>query len=342
MSFSGLTYAEVFADMKEANWIKAHTNMFNYFHGVTSTLRCDNLKTGIVKHSGNGEYVLQEDYRGLGSYYGIAIVPGKVLAPKDKPLAENTVKNCEMRLLAALRNETCYSIDEYNRKLFEKLEQFNNKPFQKKNGSRRLVYEEYEKETLNPLPVREYEYCQQTAPTVLPDGFVSFDKNFYSVPKKKPGEVVSLYAYCDRIEIYDGLTRLAVHPRAVRGAWKKVYDPSHFSNTNNGEWSKDRFLHWASSIGPHTYRVVTIIFSNGPEQVYYSSIHSLLKLADSYSKNRVENACYLALRKVSRPTYRLVKSILANNQDLKESIPAQESQEKPKRKEYSYLGKDYE
>ena len=342
LSFSGLTYAEVFADMKEANWIKAHNDMFQYFHGVTPTLRCDNLRTGVTNHSKNGEYVLQEDYRGLGAYYGIAIVPGKPLAPKTKPLAENSVKNCEMRLLAALRNEVCYSLEDYNRKLSEKLEQFNNKPFQKKKGSRRSLYEEYEKETLGALPIREYEYCKQAIVKVQSDGFIGFDKNFYSVPDKRPGETVSVCAYQDRVEIYDGLTRLAIHKRAIRGAYKKVYDPSHFTNTNKGEWNKDRFLNWASSIGTATYQVVSLIFMNGPEQIYYKSVHSLLKLADKYTKKRLESACLLALRKVDRPTYRLIKSILANNQDIKEGTSSEEDMTKPKRKEYSYLGKDYE
>lgn len=53
LSFSGLAYAEVFSDMREGNWIKAHTNMFLYFHGVTPTLRCDNLKTGVLQHPKN-------------------------------------------------------------------------------------------------------------------------------------------------------------------------------------------------------------------------------------------------------------------------------------------------
>jgi len=340
LSFSGLTYAEVFADMKEASWIKAHTNMLEYFHGFTPTLRCDNLKTGITKHSLNGEYVLQEDYKGLSSYYGFVVVPGLPLTPKHKPLAENTVKNCEQRLLAALRNEQCYSLEEYNRKLAEKLESFNNKQFQKKNGSRRTVYEEYEKDTLCSLPIRAYEYCEQAAATIMSDGFISFDKNYYSVPDRKPGVKVSVYAYADRIDIYDGLEKLTSHPRALRGSWKRVYDSSHFRNTSNGEWNKERFLRWAESIGPNTYETVSGIFKSGPEQVYYSSVHSLLKLTDKYPKLRVENACGLALRKVQRPSYRLIKSILNHNQDLQSNIPLSDN-EKPKRQEYSYLGDEY-
>ena len=340
LSFSGLAFAKVYPDMEEAVWIKAHTEMFCYFNGVPLTLRCDNLKTGVVKHPRNGEYVIQKDYKGLASYYGIAVVPAEPRAPKSKPLAENSVKNCEQRLLAALRNETFYSIDDYNKSLAEKLEQFNNKRFQKKNGSRRTVYEEYEKETLLPLPHRPYEYREATTATVLSDGFISFDKNFYSVPDKRPGEKVTVYAYSDRIEIYDGMKELTCFPRSVRGSWKKNYNPAHFKNTAKGEWNKERFMKWAGNIGPKTYEVVSGIFKNGPEQVYYSSVHSLLKLSDRYTGERVENACALALRKLSRPTYRTIKAILENEQDLKEITAAGKTEERPKRKEFSYLNGD--
>lgn len=341
LSFSGLAYAEVFSDMREGNWIKAHTNMFLYFHGVTPTLRCDNLKTGVLQHPKNGEYVLQEDYKGLAAYYNLVVVPGAPRQPKSKPLAENTVRNCEQRLLAALRNETCYSITEYNQKLSEKLESFNNKPFQQRAGSRRSVYEEYEKEKLLPLPLREYEYCDQAIARIRSDGFISFEKNFYSVPDKKPGDEVSVYAYYDRIEIYDGLKCLAIHKRAVKGNWKKIYDPAHFRNTSGGEWNKDRFLKWAQQIGPNTYMVVSGMFESGPEQVYYSKAHSLLKLTDRYSAQRVENACALSLKRVQRPTYRTVKAILNNSQDLKENVRTVDNSQ-PRRQEYSYVRQEYE
>ena len=340
LSFSGLTYAEVFSDMGETNWIKAHTNMFQYFHGVTPTLRWDNLKTGVLQHPKNGEYVLQEDYKGLAAYYNLVVVPGASRQPKSKPLVENTVKNCEQRLLAALRNETCYSIAEYNHKLSEKLEIFNNKPFQQRAGSRRSVYEEYEKESLLPLPVREYEYCDQAIAKIRSDGFISFDKNFYSVPDRKPGDEVAVYAYYDRIEIYNGLEQLAIHKRAMKGSWKKVYDPAHFRNTANGEWSKERFLRWAQQIGPNIYMVVSGMFESGPEQVYYSKAHSLLKLTDKYSIQRVENACALSLRHVQRPTYRTVKAILNSSQDLNQAVkPADKPQKR--RQEYSYVRQEY-
>jgi ribosome-interacting GTPase 1 len=58
------------------------------------------------------------------------------------------------------------------------------------------------------------------------------------------------------------------------------------------------------------------MFDSGPEQIYYSKAHSLLKLTDKYTAERVENACIVALRKVQRPSYKTIRAILENNQDL--------------------------
>jgi hypothetical protein len=83
LSFSGKAYVEVFEDMKEQSWITAHVHMFEYFKGVTKVVVCDNLKTGVLRHPRDSEAQLQKDYAAMGNYYGIAIVPARVLAPDD-------------------------------------------------------------------------------------------------------------------------------------------------------------------------------------------------------------------------------------------------------------------
>jgi hypothetical protein len=41
------------------------------------------LKTGVLRHPRDSEAQLQKDYAAMGNYYGIAIVPARVLAPDD-------------------------------------------------------------------------------------------------------------------------------------------------------------------------------------------------------------------------------------------------------------------
>ena len=53
-----------------------------------------------------------------------------------KAAVENTVKQLTTHLIARMRNYQCFNIDEYNHYLLKELNQFNQRPFQKKDGSR--------------------------------------------------------------------------------------------------------------------------------------------------------------------------------------------------------------
>lgn len=57
---------------------------------------------------------VNETYQEMAEYYGTAIIPARVRAPKDKPNAEGTVGNISTWITAALRNEQFFSLAELN------------------------------------------------------------------------------------------------------------------------------------------------------------------------------------------------------------------------------------
>ena len=93
-----------------------------------------------------------------------------------------------------------------------------------------------------------------------------------------------------------------------------------------GEWNADRFLRWAGDIGPSTKEVVEKIFASyRVEEQAYKGCLSLLKLADKYSSDRLENACRVALVHIPSPRYKNIRLILEAGQDLpKKSEPKQD------------------
>lgn len=97
-------YAEACNDMKLENWLLCHAHAYSYFGGVTRLLIPDNLKTGVSKNT-RYETVLNRSYQELAEHYDTAIVPARVEHPKDKPLAEGTVKFASTWILAALRDQ---------------------------------------------------------------------------------------------------------------------------------------------------------------------------------------------------------------------------------------------
>ena len=156
LPFSGLGFAYVTPDMKMPSWIQCHIKMYEFFGGVTTILTPDNLKTGITKHT-RDELVINSTYQDMAEYYGTVVVPARVRTPRDKSQVENLVYQFEKDVIGRLRNCQFFSIDEYNDQLLIEVERFNNKPFQKKEGTRRSVFNEVEKATLRPLPIRRYE-----------------------------------------------------------------------------------------------------------------------------------------------------------------------------------------
>ena len=77
-----------------------------------------------------------------------------------------------------------------------------------------------------------------------------------------------------------------------------------------------RIKRWAASIGENTAEVIDRIFRsvNIKEQGYNSAL-SVLHLAKTYSEERLEIACEIALASIRIPRYHHLKAILSGNQD---------------------------
>lgn len=130
--------------------------MYRFFGGVTRILVPDNLKTGVEKASWYNP-VINHVYHEMAEHYDTAVIPARVCKPKDKHNVEGTVGIKSTWNIGALRNEKFFSLRELNKAIKEKLEAFNQKPFQKKEGSRYSIFIEEKKPFLMPLPATPYE-----------------------------------------------------------------------------------------------------------------------------------------------------------------------------------------
>lgn len=107
--------------MKATNWLLCHIPAYEYFGSATRLLIPDNLKTGVVKNT-RYDTILSRRYQEMEEYYETAIMPVRVLHPKDKSLAEGTVKFATTGVVAALRNRKFFSFEEVRQAVAEKLE----------------------------------------------------------------------------------------------------------------------------------------------------------------------------------------------------------------------------
>lgn len=178
LPYSGYCYVEAFFSMNQECWTTAHVNAYKYFGGVTRILQCDNLKTGVNKN-GRNEVELNKSYQELAEHYSTAIIPCRVRSPKDKALVEGTVGVISTFIIAAIRNKQFLSLKDLNAAIHERLELFNTKPFQKKAGSRALIFKE-EKPFLLPLPPSPFELATWKVATVGPNYHIAVENMNYS------------------------------------------------------------------------------------------------------------------------------------------------------------------
>ena len=219
MTYSQYAYVEAFLDMKQKSWINAHVHMYEYFGGVARILVPDNCKTAVVHDGGWKDQQINETYQELAEHYGTAIIPARVRTPKDKPNAEGTVGNISTWITAALRNEQFFSLAELNRAIREKLEQFNRRLFQKKEGSRLDLFLEDEKPLLAPLPATRFELSDWKAVTVQFNYHISVDGMLYSVPYEYIKKKVDVKVTDTTIEIFYNHKPHCFPPSSERTPW---------------------------------------------------------------------------------------------------------------------------
>ena len=237
MTYSQYAYVEAFLDMKQKSWINAHVHMYEYFGGVARILVPDNCKTAVVHNGGFKDQQINETYQEMAEHYGTAIIPARVRAPKDKPNAEGTVGNISTWITAALRNEQFFSLAELNRAIRDKLELFNQRLFQKKEGSRRSLFLGEEKPLLAPLPATRFELSDWKTATVQFNYHISVDGMLYSVPYEYIKKKVDVKVTDTTIEIFYNHNRIASHRRLKGRSGQYSTSQSICRKTTRNIWS---------------------------------------------------------------------------------------------------------
>ncbi|MFB4160378.1 hypothetical protein ACE1TF_10880 [Geomicrobium sp. JSM 1781026] len=141
----------------------------------------DNLKTGVTKHTSK-ELVLNKTYEEFARHYGFVIMLARVRSPRDKASVESSVNHVSTWITVALRNVKCLSIQEINQEFAKRLEELDQRPFTKREGSRWSAFREEKQFALSPLPAHPYVLSEWRRAKVQPDYHVSVRSMFYSVP----------------------------------------------------------------------------------------------------------------------------------------------------------------
>jgi transposase len=313
---SNYTYAEATWSETKADWIGAHVNALAYAAGAPALLVPDNPKA-LISEANRYEPEPNRTYQALAEHYGCAVLPARPRKPRDKAKVEAGVQLVERWILARLRHRRFYSLVELNTAIRELLEDLNNRPFQKLEGSRRSWFELLERPAIRPLPPTPFEYAEfKRARVSRLDYHVEFERHYYSVPHALVSEEVELRVTRTTVEVLYHHRRVASHARSARhGNYTTVAEHMPASHRAHHEWTPQRLVHWAGTIGVATQSVVAHVLETKPhpEQGYRACL-GMLALARKYGERRLEAACARAVA-IGAKSRKSVASILANGLD---------------------------
>jgi len=294
---SHYTYAEATCTQGLEDWLMSHVRMLEFFGGCPQIVVPDNLKTG-VRRPHRYEPELNPTYAEFARHHELAVIPARSRKPRDKAVVESAVQVVERRVLAPLLGRTFFSLSELNEAIWALLRELNERPFQKRPGSRRALFEELDRPALRPLPATRYVYArwQRVRPHV--DYHVTLDGHHYSVPHQLVGQQLDARVTHGTIEVFHQGARVASHARSHRaGGHSTVREHMPAAHRAHAGVSEASLLERAERVGPSAAAFVRgVIATRAHPQQAFRSCLGVLRLGQRYGDARLEAACARAVR----------------------------------------------
>jgi transposase len=325
---SNYTFAEATWTRQLPDWLQSHMRAFAFFGGVPELVVPDSLKTGVVK-AHRYRPNLNLSYMELAKHYQFTIIPARIRRPRDKATVEVGISVVERWILARLREQTFFSLDDLNRAIAQLLVVLNHRAFKKLDGSRRQWFEQLDLPALRPLPASRYDFAQWHAAQVSTDYHIELGRHYYSVPHQLVRQEVEVRLTVQAVEVFYRGKAVAFHRRAAQvGQHTTVAAHMPQSYREYAGWTPQRLIRSASTIGPYSAQLVEqILAMRNHLSKSYRSCFGILRLAKSYGDQRLEGACRRALA-IGGLSYKSVQSILQRKLD-QEPLPIAESSNEP-------------
>jgi len=327
---STYTFARAAMGQGLAQWIDCHVHAFEFFGGTTTLLIPDNPRTGVTRAC-RYEPDLNRTYHEMAQHYGIAVMPTRPRKPRDKAKVENAVGIVERWILAALRHRRFFNVSELNEAIAELLEHLNNRRFRKRDGTRTSLFQAMDRPALQPLPAERYGMAEWKTVRANIDYHVEIDRHYYSVPYQLAGQQLEARYTATTIELFLGGKRVASHARSS-AAYRHTTVPEHMPKSHRAhlEWTPSRLIHWGETIGTATAEVMRTILASKPHpEMGYRACLGILRLAKTYSSERLEAASQRALQ-LQACSYSSLRSILKRSLDRQTTLDLEPGKSGPR------------
>jgi transposase len=215
---------------------------------------------------------LNPTYQDLAVHYGVAVMPARVRKPRDKAKVEAGVQLVQRWILARLRQRTFFSLGELNEAIRELLGPLNQRPFRKRPGSRRSLFESLEQPALRPLPGERFTYAEWKKGRVHIDYHVEVEGHYYSVPYQLVSQQLDVRVSAKTVECFAKGKRVASHLRSGRrGAHTTQSEHMPRPHREYAEWTPERLVRWAHEAGPSVAGLIATVMATRahPQQGFH-------------------------------------------------------------------------
>lgn len=293
LSFSRKGYSEVVWRQDTETFLRCLENAFRHFGGVPKTVVPDNLKAAVLQADWF-DPDLNPKLTSFAGHYGTVILPTKPRTPQHKGKVEAGVKYVQNN---ALKGRTFGSLAEQN----QFLDQWEARVADTRiHGTVRqqveALFAKQEKPALQPLPAGIFPCFHEARRSVHRDGYVEYQKAYYSVPPEHVGRQVWVRGDSKLLHIYTLLMRqIAVHTLVEAGRFATDATHIHPHKRNAIERGGDYLLERCRLIGPHSGAWAAAMYGNrGP--IGLRVLQGLLQLARKHPVGQLEAASEKAVR----------------------------------------------
>jgi hypothetical protein len=147
---------------------------------------------------------------------------------------------------APLRHRTFFSLTELNHAISEQLEILNNRPFQKLETSRKILFETLDKPALKPLPSHPYVYAEWKTASVNIDCHIEVNHHYYSAPYQLTHQTLDVRFTETLVEVFFKGRKVASHLRSYRQRKSTTLsEQMPKSHQKYFEWTPSCLIRWA-------------------------------------------------------------------------------------------------
>jgi transposase len=295
--YSGKHFIRFYPCERQQAFFDAHVQAFDFFGGVFPVLIYDNLTTAVQKVLRGKNRVEQEAFSKFKAYHSFDSRFCNPDSGNEKGGVEGLVGFARRNYMVPVPEAA--SLEELNEKMLQQCLSYGS---HKMEGREHTVEELYEAERghLLPLPDHKFSNVQASGGKVDKYATVVVDKNRYSVPSRFAGFKARVLLYVDRVELYIGGCKRAVHER-VYGNNKWCLKPEHYLELIRQRPmsfnSARPIRQWRKSWPEALHRLLRRFCESQGETKGIKDFISVLMLYNEYSADEIEVAAELALER---------------------------------------------